>query len=144
MPRGRPKGSKNKVNQEVILFEESKQDEEKSPTTTFNVFTPTEKEVVDEPKIIGKPKLVDQEELKEKLKARQTLCEVCGKPVYCQRVSFRLSALTGCAAYRRSLKTDWLQVCDECEQELNKLVEDWVLKKNPELSRYYGYKKSDE
>lgn len=117
MPRGRPKGSKNK-----------------GTLMKMNLLD-------DAPEKTTEEALVIQEEKKPEVKKEFTpkysyCCEVCERtfPGFPNSIDF--IRLTGKADYYRESRSGRLYVCNECALELSDVVDRWLLKKNPKLRKF--------
>lgn len=109
MPRGRPVGSKNKVKNDVEI-------------TKVDIT----EEVV---KTSEKPK--KEKELKVKC-----YCNLCNSPIYSSPYTARLQDLTSKANWHRNTKIETVCMCDKCAKELNTMIDNFIIKKNPSLSKW--------
>lgn len=148
MPRGRPKGSKNKPKNENIL-----------PQIEENVKpVPVVPEVVNEPSEFKKVNKEDGEngENKEEVVSKSTkqskeikdtketkaskpksqkdypTCDLCGAECMCDRIKLNLTYLTGKATWHREVKQDLFYLCQDCGREMNKMIDDWLLEHGAE------------
>lgn len=143
MPRGRPKGSKNKPKNENILPQIEKD------VKSVSVVP----EVVNEPFEFKKVNKEDGEngENKEEVVSKSTkqsketkdtketkaskpksqkdypTCDLCGAECMCDRIKLNLTYLTGKATWHREVKQDLFYLCHECGREMNKMIDDWLL-----------------
>lgn len=117
MPRGRPKGSKNKP--------------KVSSTSLFSTETNTVEEKKEAPTISLK-----EVKTPNTTKTGYYICMLCEKQYGGGPIVVNLSLSFGRANYYRETKPDRLHICPNCADELNKLVDDWILKKNPKLSKF--------
>ena len=114
MPRGRPKGSKNKKNiievttSKVDIFEEKESTEIPIATITSIVET-------------IKPK---------------AHCDLCGDSIYSQGNYINLNILTSKASWHRNCSKDKLCLCNNCVKELNNLIDTFILQRNPKLNKW--------
>lgn len=151
MPRGRPKGSKNKPKNENIL---PQIEEEVKPV-------PVVPEVVNEPFEFKKVNKEDGEngENKEEVVSKSTkqsketketketkvskpskskpqkdypTCDLCGAECMCDRIKLNLTYLTGKATWHREVKQDLFYLCHDCGREMNKMIDDWLLEHGAE------------
>ena len=117
MPRGRPKGSKNKSTLiKMNLLESTKEDLPKDPPG------PTPDPVI-ETKIEVTPK-------------NSFKCEICGKTVIGSPYILDFVRITAKPEYYRDSKSKRMSVCNDCSKELSKLIDTWLLKKNPSLNKF--------
>lgn len=124
MPRGRPKGSKNKVKNQIEsniagktteLFTENKENSESNVSTlekntSKNVSKNTKKIVC--------------------------FCDQCGAEIYSSAIAVNLSHLTGQASWHRECSLEKLNLCNKCGEELNQLIDNWILKNHPEYRKF--------
>jgi len=117
MPRGRPKGSKNKstLMKMNLLAEATEKVEEKT--------------------------IPVQEEKKPEVKKEFTpkysyCCEVCERTFPGSPNPIDFMRLTGKADYYRESRSRKLYVCNECALELSDVIDRWLLKKNPKLRKF--------
>lgn len=151
MPRGRPKGSKNKSKNENIL---PQIEEDVKPV-------PVVPEVVNEPFEFKKVNKEDGEnrENKEEVVSKSTkqtkqtkdtketkvsksskpksqkeypTCDLCGAECMCDRIKLNLTYLTGKATWHREVKQDLFYLCQDCGREMNKMIDDWLLEHGAE------------
>lgn len=131
MPRGRPKGSKNKpkapittVGLGIIKGETGgviSPIMRQSMINTAKVKnTPPEQEEKTPPpeKKKGKPAKSDEE--------KYPRCQRCGKIIYCQPFRCDTNLLTGRADYHREAPR-YIELCSDCTMELSRLVDEWLL-----------------
>lgn len=117
MPRGRPKGSKNK-----------------STLLKMNLLDITPEKTIEEPSVV-------QEEKKPEIKKEFTTkysycCDVCEKTFPGSPNPIDFMRLTGKADYYRESRSRKLYVCNQCALELSDVVDRWLLKKNPKLRKF--------
>lgn len=119
MPRGRPKGSKNKSTLrklELLSTQETVEEQPVEEVTSEETSTP---------------------ELKKETVFKYTFqCELCGKTFPGSPVSVDFMRLTGKADYYREARSKKLCICNECSKELSDLIDKWLLKKNPNLRKF--------
>ena len=120
MPRGRPKGSKNKV-KSTTLFEcnESAQKIEES----------------NDIKEISSDKAIKNIKIEKPLKTICN-CDLCGSPIYSSPNVVKLQEVTSKAYWHRNLIKDKFNLCNVCAVELNNEVEKFLLSKNKGLARW--------
>lgn len=121
MPRGRPKGSKNKTTLEKMNLLDIP---EVSPPTT-----PVVKETYKQNNTT-----VVQDVATPAVKVSST-CEICGSPIYANPCILHIGRITGKAEYFREATSTKLSVCYNCSKELSDLIDKWLLKKNPKLMK---------
>lgn len=121
MPRGRPKGSKNKTTLEKMNLLDIL---EVSPPTT-----PVVKETYKENNTT-----VVQDVATPAVKV-SSICEICGSPIYANPCILHIGRITGKAEYFREATSTKLSVCYNCSKELSDLIDKWLLKKNPKLMK---------
>lgn len=121
MPRGRPKGSKNKTTlQKMNLLDIP----EVSPPPT-----PVVKETYKE-----NDTAVVQDVATPAVKV-SSICEICGSPIYASPCILHIGRITGRAEYFREATSTKLSVCYNCSKELSDMIDKWLLKKNPKLMK---------
>lgn len=121
MPRGRPKGSKNKTTlQKMNLLDIP----EVSPPPT-----PVVKETYKE-----NDTAVVQDVATPAVKV-SSICEICGSPIYASPCILHIGRITGKAEYFREATSTKLSVCYNCSKELSDMIDKWLLKKNPKLMK---------
>lgn len=119
MPRGRPKGSKNKSTLAKMNILETPVVE-----TTVEVTDTTDKK---DPTPIVKKDLVSK---------YSYCCDVCEKTFPGSPNPIDFMRLTGKADYYRESRSRKLCVCNDCSLELSDVVDRWLLKKNPKLRKF--------
>ena len=62
-------------------------------------------------------------------------CEICGKDIFSEPRKIDFNILTGMAEYWRNSKR-YIKSCEDCCKELNKVIDDWLLNKNPNLCKF--------
>lgn len=62
-------------------------------------------------------------------------CDLCNN-YYSFPTIIRLEALTGKASWHRECAQNKFYLCSECAEQLNKLVDDFILKKRPDLNKF--------
>ena len=62
-------------------------------------------------------------------------CEICGKDIFSDPRKIDVNILTGMAEYWRSSRR-YIKSCGDCCKELNKVIDDWLLDKNPNLCKF--------
>ena len=107
---GRPKGSKNKI----IKLD-------------FNNI-----ETREEPKVKEEVKEVKKKTEKE---IPHTQCDLCNGNIYSTPYNIRLSSLTAKATWHRNCSVESLNLCKKCSEELNTLIDDFIIKKNKNLKK---------
>lgn len=113
MPRGRPKGSKNKSKVENLFVDSVAKVETTTPVVEDIVETPVRVEY-----------------------KTDTTCEVCGCVVHCQRIPVQLITLCGKAFWHRKLTKDRFYICDSCAEKLSDSVENCLLSINRNLEKF--------
>lgn len=92
-----------------------------------------------EPKDFGVKKDIEVKEpkkVKKETKIKPTCqCEICGKDIFSDPMKIDVNILTGMAEYWRSSKR-YIKSCGDCCKELNKVIDDWLLDKNPNLCKF--------
>ena len=116
MPRGRPKGSKNK-----------------SKITTTPLFTA---DLQPQDTAEKEPEAQVSAKIPSVNKQSYYTCMICEQQRGGGPIVVNLSLSFGRANYYRETKPDRLHICPECANELNKLVDSWILKQNPKLSKF--------
>lgn len=119
MPRGRPKGSKNKSTLAKMNILETPVVE-----TTVEVTDTTDKK---DPTPVVKKDLVSK---------YSYCCDVCEKTFPGSPNPIDFMRLTGKADYYRESRSRKLYVCNDCALELSDVVDRWLLKKNPKLRKF--------
>ena len=121
MPRGRPKGSKNKTTLEKMNLLDIP---EVSPPPT---------PVVKDTNIENKTPVV-QDVATPAVKV-SAVCEICGGPIYSNPCILHIGRITGKAEYFREASSTKLSSCYKCSKELSDMIDKWLLKKNPKLMK---------
>lgn len=154
MPRGRPKGSKNKPKNENIL---PQIEEDVKPVSVIPEVTnePSESEKVnkeDEENGENKEEVASKsikqtkqsKEIKETKETKASkpskskpqkdypTCDLCGAECMCDRIKLNLTYLTGKATWHREVKQDLFYLCHNCGREMNKMIDDWLLEHGAE------------
>ena len=62
-------------------------------------------------------------------------CEICGKDIFSEPRKIDFNILTGMAEYWRDSRR-YIKSCGDCCKELNKVIDDWLLDKNPNLCKF--------
>lgn len=62
-------------------------------------------------------------------------CEICGKDIFSEPRKIDFNMVTGMAEYWRDSRR-YIKSCDDCCKELNKVIDNWVLGKNPNLCKF--------
>lgn len=134
MGRGRPKGSKNKSKTiSTNLFTEDKNTTEKP--TLINQKTDAETKDLADTNI----KTLEEETTKKttvKIPKIIGYCDKCHKPIYTSFINANLSHLTGKATWHRECSLDRLSLCSDCGAALNTLIDNWILKDNPQYKKF--------
>lgn len=122
MPRGRPKGSKNKT----TLAKMNLLDISENPV----------KEAVEDKPPEEKQNLTDivQDVVRPVVKV-SSYCQICGSPIYSSPCILHIGRITGKAEYFRETTSNKLSVCSKCSTELSDVIDRWLLKKNPKLMK---------
>ena len=120
MPRGRPKGSKNKTTLEKMNLLDIP---EVSPPTPIVKETYKENNTA-----------VVQDVATPAVKV-SSICEICGSPIYANPCILHIGRITGKAEYFREATSTKLSVCYNCSKELSDVIDKWLLKKNPKLMK---------
>lgn len=120
MPRGRPKGSKNKTTLEKMNLLDIP---EVSPPIPIVKETYKENNTA-----------VVQDVATPAVKV-SSICEICGSPIYANPCILHIGRITGKAEYFREATSTKLSVCYNCSKELSDLIDKWLLKKNPKLMK---------
>lgn len=63
-------------------------------------------------------------------------CELCNSPIYSSPTRILLYSLTGKASWHRECSAEKLSICNECSSELNNLIDNFILEKNPSLRKF--------
>lgn len=109
MGRGRPKGSKNKVKSSGLIQN--------------NLFNSV-------------PNISVAPVINKSNSNVQANCDLCGAEIYCTPTKVSLSLLTGKASWHRDCKLDRFELCSRCAEELNSVVDNFILTKNPNLNKF--------
>lgn len=117
MPRGRPKGSKNKTTLEKMNLLDIP---EVSPPPT---------------PIVKKNNTAVVQDVATPAVKVSSICEICGSPIYANPCILHIGRITGKAEYFREATSKKLSVCYNCSKELSDLIDKWLLKKNPKLMK---------
>lgn len=64
------------------------------------------------------------------------VCELCGNSVYSQLISINLESLTGKATWHRNCKLNKLHIFNKCAMEMNSIIDNFLIKKNPALRKW--------
>lgn len=118
---GRPKGSKNKSTQ--FLTKELINRVETEP----NII-----EEIKEAPVLEAVSAIPASRKKEIIYT----CSLCGKQVKYSLNNINLIQLTGRATWHRDVNIDRISICNECSEELNSVVDKFILKKNPSLNKW--------
>lgn len=121
MPRGRPKGSKNKTTLEKMNL-----------LDITEVSPPPTPVIKDKPIENSTAVVKDVATLAVKV---SSVCEICGSPIYASPCILHIGRITGKAEYFREATSTKLSVCYNCSKELSDLIDKWLLKKNPKLMK---------
>ena len=122
MPRGRPKGSKNKttlakMNLLDIPDSPVKEDVEDKPREEQHNSTD-----------------IAQDVARPSVKV-SSYCQICSSPIYSSPCILHIGRITGKAEYFREATSNKLSVCSKCSTELSDVIDRWLLKKNPKLMK---------
>lgn len=63
-------------------------------------------------------------------------CDVCSSVFRITPVTLNLTYFTGLANYYRKCSLDKLKLCANCSKEINTLVDNWIVHKNPSLEKF--------
>jgi hypothetical protein len=117
MPRGRPKGSKNK-----------------STLIKMNLLETPKEEVPDDPPV-NDPQ--PENNVKVEVTPKNSFkCEICEKVVTGNPYILDFVRMTAKPEYYRNARSKRMSVCNNCSKELSKLIDTWLLKKNPNLNKF--------
>ena len=114
MPRGRPKGSKNKPKNTEIT------------TSKIDIFEEESNKIIPVTEITS---------IIETIKPKAQ-CDLCGNNIYSQGNYINLNNLTSKATWHRNCNKDRLCLCNNCAKELNNLIDTFILQKNPKLNKW--------
>ena len=64
------------------------------------------------------------------------VCDLCNKEIFITPILARLDSITGKASWNRNCSTDKLVLCTDCAKSLNDLIDNFVIKKNPNLNKF--------
>ena len=121
MPRGRPrKNTSEAVIKKVDITKEE---------------TPTE--------VMGVEVKEKKKKATKELKAVCN-CTLCNSPIYSSPYRVQLQNLTGKASWHRDTKVDTVCMCSKCANEFNAVVDKFIVKKNPSLSKWGQIEKREE
>ena len=130
MPRGRPKGSKNKSTlMKMNLLEVATEEVQVTPQTEETVTKASE--MPTEIKLEYTPK-------------NSFVCQICNRTVMGSPYSLDFNRITGKADYHRDSRSKKMYVCNDCSKELSDVIDKWLLKKNPGLRKFPVEGVSDE
>lgn len=157
MPRGRPKGSKNKPKNENILpqIEEDVKPVSVVPEVTNEPSEPEKVNKEDEgneenkenKEEVASKSIKQTKQTKEIKETKETkvskpskskpqkdypTCDLCGTECMCDRIKLNLTYLTGKATWHREVKQDLFYLCHDCGREMNKMIDDWLLEHGAE------------
>lgn len=121
MPRGRPRGSKNKTTLEKMNL------------LDIPEISPPPTSVVKDTNIENKTPVV-QDVATPAVKVSY-VCEICGGPIYSNPCILHIGRITGKAEYFREASSTKLSSCYKCSKELSDMIDKWLLKKNPKLMK---------
>ena len=122
MPRGRPKGSKNKKSVSKIDIS--------SMSGYSNEEIKTYEKAINN-KSISTPVYINLNKT-----TRYATCELCGKEIKCQPITINLNHLTGKASWHRECNKDRLNICDECAYELSSMIDKFIINKNNKFKKF--------
>lgn len=125
MPRGRPKGSKNKATLAKTNLLELPEVLAPSPATKVKENTV---------EINTSSKQVVQDVATPAAKV-SSYCQICGSPIYSSPCILHIGRITGKAEYFREATSNKLTVCSKCSKELSDVIDKWLLNKNPKLMK---------
>ena len=63
-------------------------------------------------------------------------CDLCNCDIYSSPDKIILPILTGKANWHRKCKLDRLTLCEKCSSDLSTAVDDFILKRNPNLTKF--------
>lgn len=63
-------------------------------------------------------------------------CELCNSPIYSSPTRILLYSLTGKASWHRDCNIEKAAICDKCASELNTIIDQFIIEKNPSLKKY--------
>ena len=121
MPRGRPKGSKNKTTLEKMNL------------LDILEVSPPPAPVVKDTNIKNNTPVV-QDVATPAVKV-SSVCDICGGPIYSNPCILHIGRITGKAEYFREASSTKLSSCYKCSKELSDMIDKWLLKKNPKLMK---------
>ncbi len=125
MPRGRPKGSKNK-----------------STLMKMNLLDDAPEKTTEETPVVQEEK---KPEVKKEFTSKYSYCcDVCEKTFPGSPNPVDFMRITGKADYYRESRSTKLYICNNCALELSDVVDRWLLKKNPKLRKFPVYEVADE
>lgn len=125
MPRGRPKGSKNKTTlAKMNLLDISEDPIAHSEDATVDAPSEEQRNLT----------YVAQDVARPAVKV-SSYCQICGSPIYSSPCILHIGRITGKAEYFREATSNKLSVCNKCSTELSDLIDKWLLKKNPKLMK---------
>lgn len=133
MPRGRPKGSKNKPKateetKETLILEPVSEPENEVENKKIKPSEPKQEENTEPIKMdegkVDETKVPKTSKVKKK---EYPTCDICGTECLCDRTKLNLTYLTGKAPWHREVKGDIFHICPNCAEALNKLIDNWLL-----------------
>ena len=122
MPRGRPKGSKNK---KIV-----------SKIDINSMSSYSNEEIKTYEKAINNKSILTPVYINLNKTTRYATCELCGKEIKCQPITINLNHLTGKASWHRECNKDRFNICDECAKQLSDVVDKFIKTKNKELNKF--------
>lgn len=69
-------------------------------------------------------------------KNKYNICDICGKEYKITPRVLNFTYITSVANYHRRCSTDKFKVCTDCAEEFSTVIDNWVIKKNPELRKF--------
>ena len=63
-------------------------------------------------------------------------CDICNCLTDSSLIYIRLEGLTGKSTYHRDCRLDKLKICGKCANELNEVIDKFLIKKNPALKKF--------
>lgn len=81
-------------------------------------------------------KVKEPKKAKKETKIKPTCqCDICGEDIFSEPRKIDFNMVTGMAEYWRDSRR-YIKSCDDCCKELNKVIDDWLLDKNPNLCKF--------
>lgn len=135
MPRGRPKGSKNKpkaaeetkktlILEPVSEPENEIEDKVEDKKVEIDIESKNDEPIKTDEGKVDETKVPKTGKVKKK---EYPTCDICGTECLCDRTKLNLTYLTGKAPWHREVKGDIFHICPNCAEALNKLIDNWLL-----------------